>query len=71
MYGYQPSTPADMLLPLNGNIVDAVDRLALIMDRRDVVNQLFKLSKERIAARSTRNAPSFQPRDLVYLSNKG
>jgi hypothetical protein len=71
MYGYQPSTPADRLLPLVGASADAADRLTLIADIREVVTQLLKLSKERIAARSTRSAPIFQPGDLVYLSTRG
>jgi hypothetical protein len=71
MYGYQPSTSADRLLPMAGATADATDRLTLIADIiRDVVNQLLKLSKERMAARSTRTAPIFQPGDLVYLSSK-
>ena len=71
MYGYQPSTPTDRLLPMVGATGDAVDRLTLIADIRDVVNQLLKLSKKMMAARSTRTAPVFQPGDLVYLSTKG
>jgi hypothetical protein len=71
MYGYQPCTPADGLLPLAGAIADASDRSTFITYIRDVVNQLLKLSKERLAARSTRTAPIFQPGDLVYLSTKG
>ena len=71
MYGYQPSTPADRLLPLASAIADASDRLSLIADIRDVVDQLLKLSKGKIEARSTRTAPSLQPGDLVYLSTKG
>jgi len=71
MYGYKPSTPADRLLHLNDATTYVVDRLTLIADIRDVVNQILKLSKERIAVRSTRIAPSFQPGDLVYLSTKG
>ncbi len=71
MYGYQPSTPVDRLLPMDGAKAHAADRLPLIVDIRDVVNQLLKLSKERMAVRSTRAAPIFQPGDLVYLSTKG
>ena len=71
MYGYQPSTLADRLLTLAGATADAGDRLKLIACIRYVVNQLLKLSKERMAARSTRTVPIFQPGDLVYLSTKG
>ena len=70
MYGYQPSTPADRLLALTSATTDATDMLTLIVDIRDVVYQLLKLSKERIIARSTRAALFFQPGDLVYLSTK-
>jgi hypothetical protein len=58
-YGYQPSTPVDRLLSMVGATADAVDRLRLIADIRDVVNQLLQLSKERIAAKSTRTAHIF------------
>jgi hypothetical protein len=70
MHGYQPSTLADRLFPLAGAAADAAARLTLIADTRDVANQLLKLSKERMAARSTRAAHIFQLGDLVYLSTK-
>jgi len=70
-YGHQPSIPAERILSLIGADADAIDRLTLIADIRDVLNQLFKVSKESIAARSIKTAPSFQPGDLVYLSIKG
>jgi hypothetical protein len=54
-----------------GPTMDAPDRFTLIADIRDDVNQLQRLSKERMAVRSTRNAPILQPGDLVYLSTKG
>jgi hypothetical protein len=53
------------------HMANAVDRLTLIANIPDVVNQLLRLSKERMAARSTRTAPIFQPGDLFYLSTKG
>jgi hypothetical protein len=71
IYGYPPSTPADRLLPMDGATADADDRLTLIANIRDVVNQPLELSKERMATRSTRTAPIFQPGDLVHLSTKG
>ncbi len=37
MYGFQPSTPADRLLPLTGATVDATYRLTNIVDIRYVV----------------------------------
>ncbi len=71
MYGFQPSTHANRLLPLTGATAEDVDRLNMIRDIRDVIHQLIKLSKERMATRSTRTAPLFQPDDYVYLSKKG
>jgi hypothetical protein len=71
MYGFQPCIPADHLLPLSGNTAEAADKLTMIADIKDVVYELIKLSKERMAARSTRSAPLFQPREYVYLSTKG
>ena len=66
MYGYQPSTPtADRLLPLVDATSGVTYRLILIADIRDVVNQLLNLCKEKMATRSTRTAPIFQPGDLV------
>jgi len=38
LHGYQPSTPADRLLHVAGATANAVDRLTLIADIRDVVN---------------------------------
>ena len=54
-----------------GATADAAYRLTLVANIRDVVKQLLKLSKKRMAARSTRTAPIFQPEDLVYLLTKG
>ena len=73
MYGCQPSTPANRLLPLTGATAEAADRLTMITHIRDIVHQLIKLSKERMTDISTRTAPTmFQPDDYyVYLSTKG
>jgi hypothetical protein len=68
---FQPSTPADQLLPLMGATTDATDRLTQISEVRDVVKQLLILSKERMKARTTRSAPLFHVGDLVFLSTKG
>jgi hypothetical protein len=46
VYGFQPSTPANRLLPLTGIIAEADDRLTMIKDIKDGVHQLAKLSKE-------------------------
>ena len=59
MYRFQPSTYAYRLLSMTGATTEATDRLTMITDIRDVVHQLINLSKERIAARSTRTAPLF------------
>jgi hypothetical protein len=71
MFGFQPSTHANRLLPLTRATADATDRLTMITDIGDVIHQLINLSKERMAARSTRTDPFFQPDDYVYLSTKG
>jgi hypothetical protein len=59
IYGFQPSTPADRLLPLAGATADAAVRLTNIVEIRDVVKQLLIRSKERLATRSTRSPPIF------------
>jgi hypothetical protein len=51
MYGYRPLTLVDRLLPLSIATTDASDRLTLIADIQNMVNQVLKLSKERMAAR--------------------
>ena len=71
MHVFQPSTHADRLLPLTGATAEALDRMTMITDIRDVVHQLINLSKEQMAAGSARTAPFFQPGDYVYLSSKG
>ena len=71
MYGFQPSTHANRILSLTGATVEVANRLTMITDIRDVVHQLIKLSRERMAAKSTRTDPLFQPEDYVYLSTKG
>ncbi len=71
MYGYQPSSPTDKILPIAGATADAADRLIVLANLRVVITQLIKLSKERMATRSTRFAPIFQPGDFVYHSTRG
>ena len=71
LYGFRPCTPAYRLLPLTSATAEATNKLTMIRDIRDVIHQLIKLSKERMAARSTRTAPLFQMNDYVYLSTKG
>jgi len=57
------NTYADRLLPLTSATEEAADRLIMITNIRDVVCQLIKLSKERMAATA--------PEAHVYLSTKG
>jgi len=71
MYGYQPSTPADRLSPMVGATASATARFALIVDIRDVVNQLVKVFEESMAARSTRTAPIFCREILFIFRRKG
>ena len=70
MYVFQPSKHANRLLPLTGATAKATYRFTMTTDTRDV-HQLIKLPKERMATRSTRTIPLFQPDDYVYLSTKG
>ena len=58
-YGFQPSTHADRLLPLTGSLAHVADRLTDLASTRDVVWELLTLSKQRMAARSSRPAPIF------------
>jgi hypothetical protein len=46
MYGFQPSTPTDRLLPLARATTDASERLANIVEIRYVIRQLLILSKK-------------------------
>ncbi len=71
MYGFQPSTLANRLLTLIDAIAEASDIVTMIAHNRDVIHQLIKLSKDRMASKSTRTAPLFQLGDHVYLSTKG
>jgi hypothetical protein len=70
-YGFQPATPADRLLPLTGAPAFAAYRLTDLASTRDVVRELLTLSKQRMAARSSRPAPTFVVGDFVFLSSKG
>jgi hypothetical protein len=70
IYGYRSSTPAHRLLPLTIATANIADRLNLVADIRDVVNQLLKLSKERIAAWSTRLLLLFNRETLFIFGLK-
>jgi hypothetical protein len=71
MYGFQPSTPVDKFLPLAEATADAADRLTNLLELRDVVKQLFILSKENIEAIFTRSPHIFHVGDIVYLFTRG
>ena len=70
MYEYKQSTTAYRPSPLTSATTDATNRLTSIANIQDVVNQILELCKDRMAARFTKDAPSFQPGDLVYLLTK-
>ena len=70
-YGFRPATPADRLLPLTGAPAPVADRLTELASVRDVVRDLLTLSKQRMAARSSRPTPVFHVGDYVFLSSKG
>ncbi len=71
MYGFQSSTLADRLLPLTDSPTDASNRLTNIVEIRDAINQLLILSKDRMAARSTRSPSIFHIGNPVCLSTSG
>ena len=58
-YEFQPATHIDRLLPLSGAPAFVVDRLTDLASTRDVFRELRKLSKQRMAACSSRPAPTF------------
>jgi hypothetical protein len=68
---YNLYKPAYRLLLLAGATANAAERLTIIDEISDVVKQLLILSKERMAARSTRSPTNFHVGDLVYLSTRG
>jgi hypothetical protein len=69
-YGFQPATRADRLLPLTGAPAPDADRLTELANVREVVRELLTLSKQHMAARSSRPAPSFVVGDFVFVSSK-
>jgi len=50
-YGFQPTTPADRLLPQTGAPAFVANRLTHLASTRDVVRVLLTLSKQRMATR--------------------
>jgi hypothetical protein len=67
-YGFQHATLADRLLPLVGARASVADRLTDLASTRDVVRELLTLSKQRMAARSSRTTPTFLS-DTSYSSH--
>jgi hypothetical protein len=59
------------LLPLTCARDPVVERLAKLASVRDVVREFFTLSKQRMAARSSKPTPTFIVDDFVFLSSKG
>ena len=59
------------MLPLTGAPALVADRLNKLANVREVVRDLLTLSNQRMAARSSRPAPSFVVGDFVFLSSKG
>ena len=70
-FGFNPSAPVDLMLPFGEIPVSAADRLQQISDTQMVVKELLQLSKERLAASTSRIAPEFDIGDYVYLSTRG
>ena len=70
-YGFQPTTLANILLPLTGTPAPAYERLTNLASVRDVVRELLTLSKQRMAARCSKPAPTFVVGDFVFFSLKG
>ncbi len=69
--GFQPATHAHRLLPLTGAIAPVDDRLTELTNVRDVVRELLTLSMQRMAARSSKPAPTLAVGDFFFLSSKG
>ena len=68
--GFQPSTPADQLLPLAGAPAHVADRLTDFARVWDGVRRLLTLSKQSMADRPSRQAPIFVPGGLVVFKSK-
>jgi hypothetical protein len=69
-YGFQPTTHAYRLLPLNGAPALVTKHLARFTSVRDVVRELLALSKQRMVARSSGPTPIFDLGHFVFLSSK-
>ena len=62
-------THADRFLPLIGAPAFVADRLSELASVRHVVRELLTISKQRMAARSSRQAPIFAIGDFVFMSS--
>ena len=67
-YGFQPATLTDRLLLLIGAPALVAERLTELTSVRDVVPEI---SKQRMAARSSRLAPIFAVGEFVFLFCEG
>ena len=70
-YGFQHATHADIMLPFTGALAPFFERLIELASVRDVVRELLTLSKQRMANRSSKPAPTFVVGDLAFLSSNG
>jgi hypothetical protein len=70
-YGFKSSTHADRLLPLSGAPTLVAEHLTALASIRDDVRELLTLSKQRLAAHSSKPAPTFVVGDFIFLSSKG
>ena len=58
------------MLPLTGALAPVVERLTKLASVRDVVRDLLTLSRQRMAACSSRPAPTFVVGDFIFLFSK-
>jgi len=70
-YGFQPTTLVDILFPVTCAPAPIDERLTELASVRDVARELLTLSKQRMATRSFKPAPTFGVGDYVFLSSKG
>jgi hypothetical protein len=65
-YGFHPTTHADRLLPLIGAPAPIAERLTALASVKNIVRELLTLSKQRMAARSSRPAPIFSVGEFFF-----
>jgi hypothetical protein len=71
MYGFQPSTLADRLLPLTSATVEAADRLTIISGIRDVVTNWLSCRRNEYQLDRLGLLLCFNRTKSFYLSTKG